>query len=162
LAYRAIDWLLIFLLATMVVLVFGNVVLRYGFNSGIVYAEELSRFSFMWLTLLGAMVAMRDGGHLGMSSVVDALPVKGQRVLSFSSDLLMLACCLLLTHGTWKYIALAMDDHSPVARLPMGVVFGALLICSVGIDLILISSLWRKMRGDWQAPAGSPNTAATE
>ena len=44
-------------LAGMVVLVFGNVVLRYGFNSGIVVSEEVSRWLLVWLTFLGAIVA---------------------------------------------------------------------------------------------------------
>ena len=45
-------------LAVMVILVFGNVVMRYGFNSGITMSEELSRWLFVWLTFLGAIVAM--------------------------------------------------------------------------------------------------------
>lgn len=146
-AYRAVEWLLIALLALMMVLVFGNVVLRYGFNSGIVYAEELSRFSFMWLTMLGAVVAMRDGGHLGMTSLVDNLPVAAQRLCKFLSDLLMLGCCMLLSHGTWKFARLAMDDHAPVSNIPMGVVFSALLVCSASISLMLVASLWRQLTG---------------
>ena len=47
---RLIDLLLAVALAIMVVLVFGNVVLRYGFNSGITTSEELSRWLFVWLT----------------------------------------------------------------------------------------------------------------
>ncbi len=49
----------------MVVLVFGNVVLRYAFNSGITVSEELSRWLFVWLTFVGAVVALRDHAHLG-------------------------------------------------------------------------------------------------
>jgi TRAP-type C4-dicarboxylate transport system permease small subunit len=52
-------------LAVMVVLVFDNVVLRYGFNLGITVSEEISRWLFVWLTFLGAIVAMREHGHLG-------------------------------------------------------------------------------------------------
>ena len=50
----------------------------------------------MWLTLLGALVAMHDGAHLGMTSVIARLPIAGQRICRFVSDLLMLACCILL------------------------------------------------------------------
>ena len=144
---RLIEWLLIALLGVMVVLVFGNVVLRYGFNSGIVFSEEVSRFVFMWLTLLGALVAMHDGAHLGMNSVVAALPERGQRVARFASDALMLGCCALLGHGTWKQVVLAMDDHSPVTGVPMGLVFSGLLVTSVGIALVLLHSLWRQLTG---------------
>lgn len=144
---RLIEWLLIALLGVMVVLVFGNVVLRYGFNSGIVFSEEVSRFVFMWLTLLGALVAMHDGAHLGMNSVIAALPVWGQRIARFTSDALMLGCCALLGHGTWKQVVLAMDDHSPVTGVPMGLVFSGLLVTSVGIALVLLYSLWRQLTG---------------
>jgi TRAP-type C4-dicarboxylate transport system permease small subunit len=147
LAIRAIEWLLILLLATMVVLVFGNVVLRYAFNSGITFSEEVSRFVFMWLTLLGALVAMHDGAHLGMTSVVARLPERGQRACRFACDLLMLGCCLLLAHGTWKQVVLAMDDRAPVSGVPMGVVFSALLVCALGISLLLLQSLWRQLSG---------------
>ena len=147
LVFRAIEWLLIALLAVMVVLVFGNVVLRYAFNSGLVFSEEVSRFVFMWLTLLGALVAMHDDAHLGMNSVIAALPVWGQRLCRFASDALMLACCALLAHGTWKQVVLAMDDHATVSGVPMGIVFSALLVCSVGIALILLQSLWRQLSG---------------
>ena len=144
---RALEWVLIGLLALMVVLVFGNVVLRYGFNSGIVFSEELSRFVFMWLTLLGALLAMVEGGHLGMDSVVARLPVAGRRVARFTSDLLMLACCVLLAHGTWKQVVLGMDDRSPVLGIPMGLVFSGLLVCGCGIALVLLQSLWRQVAG---------------
>ena len=61
---RAIDLLIAAALAVMVVLVFGNVVLRYALNSGIAVSEELSRWLFVWLCFLGAVVALRDGAHL--------------------------------------------------------------------------------------------------
>jgi TRAP-type C4-dicarboxylate transport system permease small subunit len=146
-AIRAVEWLLVVLLGVMVVLVFGNVVLRYGFNSGIVFSEEVSRFVFMWLTLLGALVAMHDGAHLGMTSVVAMLPLAARRVCRFVSDSLMLGCCALLAHGTWKQVVLAMDDRAPVSGVPMGVVFSALLVCAGGMALMLLHSLWRQARG---------------
>ena len=144
---RALEWLLVLLLGVMVVLVFGNVVLRYGFNSGIVFSEEASRFVFMWLTLLGALVAMHDGAHLGMDSFITALPVWGQRVCRFASDLLMLGCCGLLLHGTWKQVVLGMDDHAPVTGIAMGYVFSGLLVCAGGMALLLLYSLGRQLAG---------------
>ena len=68
-------------LAVMVVLVFGNVVLRYGFNSGIPISEELSRWLLVWLTFLGAIVALREHAHLGVDTLVRALPAARQEDL---------------------------------------------------------------------------------
>ena len=69
-------------LALMVVLVFGNVVLRYGFNSGITISEELSRLLFVWLTFMGAVVAFREHGHLGVDMVVSRAPATGKAAWS--------------------------------------------------------------------------------
>ena len=62
---RLIEILIAAFLAVMVVMVFGNVVLRYGFNSGIIVSEEVSRWLFLWVTFLGAVVALKEHGHLG-------------------------------------------------------------------------------------------------
>ena len=69
-ACRALEAVIAAMLAVMVVLVFGNVVLRYGFNSGITVSEEVSRWLFIWMTFLGAIVALREHGHLGVDMVV--------------------------------------------------------------------------------------------
>lgn len=60
-------------LALMVVLVFGNVVMRYAFNSGLTVSEEQSRWLFVWVAVLGAIAAMNDGVHLGTDMLVSRL-----------------------------------------------------------------------------------------
>ena len=75
----------------MVVMVFGNVVLRYGFNSGITVSEEMSRWLFVWMTFLGAIVALREHGHLGTDMLVSRLPAGGQEGLPRASA--TCSCC---------------------------------------------------------------------
>ncbi|MFA9950944.1 TRAP transporter small permease [Dentiradicibacter hellwigii] len=142
-----VEWVLVVMFGIMAILVFGNVVLRYGFNSGIVFSEEVSRFLFMWLTLIGALIVMKDHGHLGMNSLVSRLGERGQRICRFLADSLTLACCLLLVHGTWKQVIIGMDDHAPVTGIPMGIVQSALLISSIGMALVLAYGLWRLVTG---------------
>ncbi|MGB3289369.1 MAG: TRAP transporter small permease [Burkholderiaceae bacterium] len=141
------EHFLVLLFAVMIFLVFGNVVLRYAFNSGLVSSEELSRFLFMWLTLFGALIIMRENAHLGMSMVVKRLGVRGQRVCRFLSDSIALVCCCLLAHGTWSLVIIAMVEHSPVTGISMGIVYSSLLICSVGMSLMLAHSLYRQVSG---------------
>jgi len=148
---KSLEWLLITLLGTMVLLVFTNVVLRYFFNSGLVFAEELSRFVFMWLTFFGALLAVIHRAHLGMNSVISSLPIIGQRIFRFLSDLIVLTCCLLLSYGTYQQIILAMDDKSPVIGIPMGLVFAALLLVAIGICITLIFDLWQQISGKMPA-----------
>jgi len=144
---RGANVLMIAMMAAMVALVFGNVVLRYAFNSGIVFSEEASRFVFMWLTLLGALLVMKDNAHLGMSTIVARLGETGQRICRAISDLGALACCLLLAHGAWKLVVIGMDDRAPVTGVPLGVVYACLLFSSAGMALILVHSLWRLLSG---------------
>ncbi|MGC3986299.1 MAG: TRAP transporter small permease subunit, partial [Pseudorhodoferax sp.] len=65
-------------LALMVLMVFGNVVMRYAFNSGLTLSEELSRWLFVWMTFMGAVVALHERGHLGTDSLIARLPRVGQ------------------------------------------------------------------------------------
>ena len=160
--FRAVNWLLIALMGVMIVLVFGNVVLRFVFNSGITFSEEVSRFVFMWLTLIGALLVMKDNAHLGMSSVVDRLGEKGKRVCRFLADLIAMLCCGLLAHGTWKQVVLGMDDRSPVAGIPLGLVYLCLLISSVGMAAVLLYSLWRQATGRMPLEELSPAANAVE
>ena len=74
---RFLTYLIALALAVMVVLVFGNVVLRYGFNSGIAVSEEVSRWLFVWLTFMGATVAIKEHGHLGTDFLLAKLPPVG-------------------------------------------------------------------------------------
>ena len=83
-------------LALMVVLVLGNVFLRYAFNSGITVSEELSRWLFVWVTFLGTIVAMKEGAHLGTDTLISRLPLSGQKVCFLLAHIAMLFACWLL------------------------------------------------------------------
>src|SRR5437867_7488136 len=87
---RGLEALIALMLAAMVVLVFGNVVLRYAFNTGITVSEEVSRWLFVWLTFLGAIVAVREHGHLGVDTLVKRIPPRAQKACLVVSLLLML------------------------------------------------------------------------
>ena len=84
--FKLLELLVVVCMVAMVIMVFGNVVLRYAFNSGITISDEMSRYCFIWLTYIGAMVAMREGGHLGVDTLVKHLPVAGKKVCLFLSE----------------------------------------------------------------------------
>ena len=100
--FKLAEVTLVIMLSAMVIMVFGNVVLRYGFNDGIISSEEISRFLFIWITFLGAIVTFRDNGHLGLDSVVRKLSTRGKKLAFTLSNVLMLGCCTLMFYGTLK------------------------------------------------------------
>lgn len=145
--FKGVEWFLVVLLGMMVTLVFFNVVLRYLFNYGLVFSEEVSRFMFMWITLIGALVVMKDNGHLGMSGVVSLLGERGQRICRFFADIMTMCCCVMLVKGSWQHVLLGMEDLAPVTGIPLGTIQSSLLISSVGIGLFMAHSLWRQITG---------------
>lgn len=144
---RFIDVLIAVDLAVMVVLVFGNVVMRYGFNSGITTSEELSRWLFVWLTFLGAITAMREGTHLGSDTLVAMLSTTGKKVFLVIGHVLMLFVCWLLFRGAYDQMLVNWDTTSAVMEVSMAWFYGSGLVLAVSGALILIERLWRLATG---------------
>jgi TRAP-type C4-dicarboxylate transport system permease small subunit len=147
--FRVAEFLLVAMLSIMVIMVFGNVVLRYGFDSGIMSSEELSRFLFIWITFLGAIIAMRENAHLGLDSVVRMLPRAGKKAAFALSNLLMLGCCALMFYGTWRQHGINATTRSAITELPMSWVYGVGYLASVAMGLIIVGNLVRLARGEF-------------
>jgi TRAP-type transport system small permease protein len=144
---KTCEMLMAAMLAIMVVLVFGNVVLRYGFNSGIVSSEETARFLFVWLTFIGAIVAMRENAHLGVDSLVRMANTTGKKWLFGISSAMMLVCCVLLGIGSYKQTVINWTVNSSVLEIPMAWLYGAGLVSSVGIGFIILMNVYRLLTG---------------
>lgn len=144
---RLLNVLIAVFLAVMVVLVFGNVVLRYGFNSGITLSEELSRWLFVWMTFLGAIVAMKEGAHLGSDTLVSRLPIVWQKAFLVIGHVLMLFVCWLLFRGSYEQVLINMDSSSPVMEVSMGYFYACGAVLAVSGALILIDHLVRLLQG---------------
>ena len=144
---HALEWLMVAALGLMVVLVFGNVVLRYGFNTGITVSEELSRWLFVWMTFLGAIVALHERGHLGSGMLVGRLGPKGKRVCLAIGQVLMLYASWLLLKGSWQQTLINWDVEAPVTGWSMGIVYGAGVVFAVSTGVILLRDLWRTLSG---------------
>jgi len=144
---RALEVIMVACLAVMLVMVFGNVVLRLFFNTGIDLSEEIPRFAFVWLTFLGAVVGMRRRAHLGVDMVVQLLPLAGRKVCWGISQAIMLICCVYITYGTWLQHDIIQGNASPVAQISMLWVFGVSYITGTAIALICASNLLRLFAG---------------
>ena len=145
--FKLLELLVVICMVAMVIMVFGNVVLRYAFNSGISISEEMSRYCFIWLIFIGAMVAMRDGGHLGVDTVVKHLPVIGKKVCLFLSESLMLFCNGLFFLGTWKMHDLNVSNVSVVVGISMIWIYGIGYIVATVMGVINLNVLYRLLTG---------------
>ena len=141
--FKLLKILIALFLAIMVVLVFGNVVLRYAFNSGITVSEEVSRWLFVWLTFLGAIVALRQHGHLGVDALVRRLPNAGKRACLIVTQILMLYATWLLLQGSWEQTMINWDVAAPASGLSTGWFYGVGIVFGVSTGLILIAEIGR-------------------
>ncbi|MDO8774800.1 MAG: TRAP transporter small permease [Burkholderiaceae bacterium] len=144
---KGISYLIAAALALMVVLVFGNVFMRYAFNSGFSVSEELSRWLFVWLTFLGAVVAVRDNGHLGTDMLVGRLGPTGKKMCMGLSLVLILFCLWLLFKGSYDQSVINWDTTSAVMEVSMSYFYASGMAFSVLSAPILLGDLWRLLTG---------------
>ena len=144
---KVVEAVIALFLALMVVLVFGNVVLRYGFNSGITVSEEVSRWLFIWVTFLGALVALKEHGHLGMDMVVQMLPPIGKKACAVAGHVVMLYIVWLLFQGSLAQTRINWDVTAPVTGASMAIVYGVGIVFAVLAAGLLALDLIRILTG---------------
>ena len=137
-ALGALEALLVLVLAAMIVLVFSNVVLRYGFDSGITVTDEVSRMMFVWLAFVGAIAVSRRHQQLGVDFVVEALPKGPQRLVRVIGNLAILFSALVLVIGAWGQMQLNWINTAPVSGLPTAITYAAPWLGGIGIALIAL------------------------
>ena len=135
------------LLALMAVLVFGNVIMRYFFHSGITWAEEVSRFAFIWLIFIGSIIALKDNLHLGVDTVVSRLSPKAKRILFIVNEIILLIILVMLLDGAYELTMINRDQSSPAINLPYAYVYVSGVIMAVAMIGITAYKLYRLTSG---------------
>ena len=152
----AIKILMAGLIAGMVVLIAMQVCFRYVLNQPLAWTEEVARHLMVWSALLGAAVAYRRKGHLGMDILVMHLPRPWQRRVEIVLQALSIAFFgLLVIHGI-PLVERTMRQLSSAIRIPMGYIY---LSIPVGSALILLFAIERliRIREHQPSPDGAPS-----
>lgn len=145
--FSLLKIIMVICMASMLVLVFGNVFLRYAFNTGITVSEEISRWFFVWMVFLGALVTLREHGHLGVDSVVKRLPVKAKKICLFLTQIIMLYSCWLILTGSWQQTLLNMDVKAAASGLPKSLFYGIGIVFGSTAIFILLYDLFNLLTG---------------
>ncbi len=141
---RTLDALLGCAIAVMVGSMVWQVAGRYVFGHAPGWSEELSRYLMLWVTMLGAAAALRSGGHLSVTALVDSLGARGVAVvLALRDAVVVIAAGLLAWQGFW-FAELNGAQESAAMEIPMTVPYGAL---PVGAALIVVMVVLSRMLG---------------
>jgi TRAP-type transport system small permease protein len=141
---RTLDALLGCAIAVMVGSMIWQVVGRYVFNRAPGWSEELARFLMLWVTMLGSAAALRSGGHLAVTAVVDRLGPRALAIVLAVRDTLMVGACGLLVWQGLGFAALNAEQESAALEIPMTVPYAAL---PVGAALIIVMVLVSRLLG---------------
>jgi len=145
--FKLIEFAMVMLLAGMVFMVFGNVVLRYGFNSGIVWSEEMSRYFFVWLTFTGAVVTFREHAHLGVETLVRTFGRQGRTICMLASNIIICFVACVFFWGTWRQAPINATMTAPVVGISMIWVYGIGFLAGGGIAIIAAIRILRILTG---------------
>lgn len=93
------------LLVSTTLLVFLDVVMRFGFNAGFLWSQELTLHMSAWFVLLGASYGLKMGSHIGMDAFVKLFPTTGRKLLTGIACIISLVFCGLVIYGSWIYLS---------------------------------------------------------
>ncbi len=144
--WNSIDILMALILTCMIVLVFANVVLRYGFSSGLRPSVELSRLGLVWVVMLGAAVVLRRGEHLAVAEFSERVFPKAVPVLRRMCWVVILVSVGMLYVGAYRQMMSNWSDISQLTGLPSALFYLAGVVSAVLMGVI---ALVRIFNPDW-------------
>lgn len=132
------QWVIILMMGTMASLVFVNVVSRYVFNASIIWVEELTQYQMIWITYLGAGLALREGRHVAVDVFQDMLPESLRRYVRYFVGLAILAFLAALVVLGLQIVAFTWNQETPVMNIPTGVPYLGVPIGALVMALHLV------------------------
>ncbi|TXB70106.1 TRAP transporter small permease [Paracoccus aurantiacus] len=125
----------------MAVVVGWNVTLRFATDRSLPWADEVARYTMIWLVFLGAGLALREGAHVALSSLQGALPARAAFIVRAIVLVLLLVFFAVMIRIGWDYMMRAQFQLSAALRMKMSWVYAAMPVgfALMGIHLLLIA-----------------------
>lgn len=140
---KIIDVAISVMFMLMWIIVLLNIVMRWVFNNPIAWAGELARYSFISIIFLGAILAMKDGAHIGMDFIIERFPESVHSKIVLFNDLLALVFLILFTYGSIRVMFNNTEVMSSAMGIPMSIPYAALPIGGIGMILELTMKILR-------------------
>lgn len=136
-------YLIILIVAALAVILICAVFWRYVLNSAISWSEEGSKYLMVWLTFLGAPIALRHFAHINIDLLINALPARLQQVLRFFISLIIVFTMAILL---WKGVGFAQLGARQVASSFNFSMFYMYVAVPIGAGLTLLVALEHVLR----------------
>jgi TRAP-type C4-dicarboxylate transport system permease small subunit len=123
-------------MSVMVVVTSLQVIYRYVLSAPLSWSEEASRYCFVWIVFLGAVLGLERGVHIGVDLLTNRLPPVIRQPLAVVSHVLIGSFCILVAYASWPVLEVNMLQRSPALDLPMTYVYVA-----IPVSMLLMVSL---------------------
>ena len=145
--FRGIQFLIAGFLGVMIFLTFLNVVLRYVFNTGFTWSEEVTRICFIYLVYLGTIDAFRDNRHLGVEMMIEKVGQKTARVLYLAIQVITIWMMGVLAWGSYLLAAQNINAKWVATQYPTWLISGIGVVTGISIILLALSNIVQLLRG---------------
>jgi C4-dicarboxylate transporter DctQ subunit len=165
---RAEEAVICILLITTTLLVFVDVVMRFGFNTGFMWTQELTLHMSAWMVLFGASYGLKVGSHIGMDAFVKLFPSIGRRILTAIAATGAIIYCGLILYGSWIYLAkmkmigIDLEDIPVPAWIAHSLLLFGYLFLMIRLLMILWSVIVGKADGFKHADEAKESLALAE
>lgn len=145
--YRVLQWLLTTLMGLLIIPVVMQISSRHvEFVPRYIWTEELARFLFIWIIMLGSMIAVRDGSHFDLDVLPAPTTARGRGIAGLiRHGAMFLVAATFLCFG-WEFSLFGLGQESDLLNLNLLWIYGAWPLAGFAYAVFLIEKLWR----DWQ------------
>jgi len=124
---------------------FTNVIARYIFNESFQWAEEFSRYSFIWVVFIGAALCTKHKRHIVIDGFVLALPKRLTHLISSFVDLVSIGFMLVLIYYGWVLCTFATQPTSTL-KIPQYLVYAVVPLSAILITIYSVRDLRHDLR----------------
>jgi len=142
---RGLEIVVVSAFVALVVVAFAQVVFRYVLGNSLSWAEEVSRYLFVWIVFLASAIAVDRGRHIAVDSLQGTLGERARMILQIA---LGVGVAVFLAVLVWKSLSLArlaMIERAPASGVPLGLVQLAVPIGAALMLLYTLRDMWRRV-----------------
>lgn len=144
------EILLVLMFAAMVLVIFGQVIMRYVFNNSLSWSEELGKFLFVWISWIGISIGAKRNEHIKITMFVDKCSPKNAMICNVLSEIIVFGICLVTAFYGMELVSSQAHIHFAGIRISMSwgylsVVVGCVIMMLRNLVTIKISlDSWKK------------------
>lgn len=125
------EWVAVILAVAMIAVIFAQVISRTFLGTPLSWSEELGRYMFVWLSFLGASIALYYGSHLGIDTIVQMIPKKARNFMILITHILVLMLLYVMLNEGMTLVAKTAMQKSAAMRIPMSYAYAAIPVSAI-------------------------------